>query len=70
MLAGKYTLVRQMAKDQELAGADLLDVNIGVPDIDEKKTIKDIVYLLSTTTEIPLVIDSSDIDTIATALRH
>ncbi len=70
LLAGKYTLVRQMAKDQELAGADLLDVNIGVPDIDEKKTIKDIVYLLSTTTEIPLVIDSSDIDTIATALRH
>jgi len=69
LLAGKYSLVRQMAKDQELAGADLLDVNIGVPNIDEQKTIRDIVYLLSTSTELPLVIDSSNMDTIATALR-
>lgn len=69
LLAGKYSLVRQMAKDQEQAGADLLDVNIGVPNIDEQKTIKDIVHLLSTVTELPLVIDSSNIDTIATALR-
>ncbi len=69
LLVGKYSLVRQMAKDQEQAGADLLDVNIGVPNIDEQKTIKDIVYLLSTATELPLVIDSSNMDTIATALR-
>ncbi|HPJ96485.1 MAG TPA: homocysteine S-methyltransferase family protein [Syntrophales bacterium] len=69
LLAGKYSLVRRMAKDQEQAGADLLDVNIGVPNIDEQETIRDIVHLLSTVTELPLVIDSSDIDTIATALR-
>jgi len=69
LLAEKYSLVRQMAKDQEQAGADLLDVNIGVPNIDEQKTIKNIVYLLSTATELPLVIDSSNMDTIATALR-
>ena len=70
LLAGKLSLVRQMARDQEKAGADLLDVNIGVPNIDEQKTIKDIVHLLSTVTELPLVIDSSNIDTIETALRH
>ncbi len=69
LLAGKYSLVRRMAKDQEQAGADLLDVNIGVPNIDEQKTIRDIVHLLATATELPLVIDSSNIDTIATALR-
>jgi 5-methyltetrahydrofolate--homocysteine methyltransferase len=70
LLAGKLSLVRQMAKDQEKAGADLLDVNIGVPHLDEQSTIKNIVHLLSTTTELPLVIDSSNIDTIETALRH
>ena len=70
LLAGKLSLVRQMAKDQEKAGADLLDVNIGVPHLDEQTAIKNIVHLLSTTTELPLVIDSSNIDTIETALRH
>jgi 5-methyltetrahydrofolate--homocysteine methyltransferase len=69
LLAGKTSLVRQMARDQELAGADLLDVNIGVPNIDEQKTIKDIIHLLAAATELPLVIDSSNIDTIETALR-
>lgn len=70
LLAGKLSLVRQMAKDQEKAGADLLDVNIGVPHLDEQSTVKNIVHLLSTTTALPLVIDSSNIDTIETALRH
>jgi len=70
LLAGKLSLVRQMARDQEKAGADLLDVNIGVPHLDEQTTIKNIVHLLSTTTELPLVIDSSNIDTIETALRQ
>jgi len=70
LLAGKLSLVRRMAKDQEKAGADLLDVNIGVPHLDEQTTIKNIVHLLPTATELPLVIDSSNIDTIETALRH
>ena len=70
LLAGKLSLVRQMARDQEKAGADLLDVNIGVPNIDEQSTIKNIMHLLSTVTELPLVIDSSNINTIETALRQ
>jgi len=47
----------------------LLDVNIGQPGIDEVKTIKEVISLLSTTTKLPLVIDSSNVKTIEAALR-
>jgi len=70
LLEGKLSLVRQMAREQEENGAHVLDVNIGVPHLDEQKTIKDVIHLLSTATELPLVIDSSRLETIKTALRH
>ena len=69
LLEGKMSLVRRMAKEQEEKGVDLLDVNVGVPGIDEIKAIRDVLCLLSTTTGLPLVIDSSRIETIETALR-
>ena len=34
---GKTAIVRQMAKEQQEQGADLLDVNVGVPGIDESR---------------------------------
>ena len=69
LLDGKMTLIRQMAKDQEKQGADLLDVNVGVHGIDEINTIKKVIHLLSTSTDLPLVIDSPNMETILTALR-
>ncbi len=69
LLEGKTTLVRQMAREQEKKGADLLDVNVGVPGIDEIAAIRNVFRLLSTNTELPLVIDSSRIETIEAALR-
>jgi 5-methyltetrahydrofolate--homocysteine methyltransferase len=69
LLQGKMTLIRQLAKEQERQGADLLDVNIGVPGIDEMSTIKSVISLLSASTDLPLVIDSSRIETIEAALR-
>jgi len=67
---GKLSLVRQMALDQEREGADLLDVNVGVPGIDEVEAIRAVVDLLATATELPLVIDSPRIETIEAALRR
>ncbi|HLA27828.1 MAG TPA: homocysteine S-methyltransferase family protein [Syntrophales bacterium] len=69
LLAGKMTLVRQTAREQEELGASLLDVNVGVPGLDEVKTIVEIINLLSITTSIPLVVDSSRAETIEKALR-
>jgi len=66
---GKTALVRQMARDQEAAGADLLDVNVGVPGIDQEKTMHDVVLTLAVATELPLVIDSAKPEPIERALR-
>ena len=66
---GKLTIIRQMAQEQEAQGASLLDVNIGQPGIDEIQTIKNVIGLLSTTSRLPLVIDSSRVETIEAALR-
>jgi 5-methyltetrahydrofolate--homocysteine methyltransferase len=67
--AGKTALVRQLARDQEAAGADMLDVNVGVPGLDQEKAMEEVVLALSVATELPLVIDSAKAEPIERALR-
>ncbi len=69
LLEGKLSIIRQMALDQENQGAVLLDINVGQPGIDEVQTIRNVIGLLSTVSSLPLVIDSSRIETIEAALR-
>ena len=45
---------------QRDAGADVLDVNVGLPEIDEPEVLAAAVEKLSATVTLPLVIDSSD----------
>ncbi|MDP8266838.1 MAG: homocysteine S-methyltransferase family protein [Candidatus Aceula meridiana] len=66
---GKTTIIRQLAKEQERRGADILDVNVGAPGIDEVTMMKNTVNLLSVATSLPLVIDSPNIKAVETALR-
>lgn len=66
---GKFTTVRLFAKEQELAGAKLLDVNVGMSGIDEAEKLKEVVELLSTASNLPLVIDTSDVEAMEQALR-
>jgi 5-methyltetrahydrofolate--homocysteine methyltransferase len=66
---GKTALARQMARDQEAAGAALLDVNVGVPGMDQEKAMQEVVLALSAATELPLVIDSAKAEPIERALR-
>jgi len=69
LLEGRMSLVRSMAKEQEKKGASLLDLNVGMPGIDEKKTMLDALGNLSVVSDLPLVIDSSNVDVIEAALR-
>ena len=66
---GNTGMVRRMAREQEAGGAHLLDVNVGMPGIDEKETMKKVVLDLSVATALPLVIDSPNPETIEGALR-
>jgi len=66
---GKLDLVRQFAREQEAAGADLLDVNFGLAGIDETALMKQAIPLLVTCSTLPLCIDTTDAATAEAALR-
>ncbi|NLW48879.1 MAG: dihydropteroate synthase [Firmicutes bacterium] len=66
---GKTTEVRRLALEQTQNGAEVLDVNVGMPGIDEKSKMVEIVELLSSMVEAPLCIDSSNPEVLEAALR-
>jgi 5-methyltetrahydrofolate--homocysteine methyltransferase len=55
--------------DQAAAGADILDVNVGLPEIDEKAAMVKVVKALQGVTELPLQLDSSSPEVLEAALR-
>jgi 5-methyltetrahydrofolate--homocysteine methyltransferase len=67
--AGRMTLLRNLANEQKQNGADLLDVNVGVPQANEEKLMLEAISLLSKTVDLPLIIDSSNVKVIEKALR-
>ncbi len=56
--------------EQAEAGADILDVNVGMPGIDEREMMIKTVKTLQSVLNLPLQIDSSDPDTIEAGLRY
>ena len=56
--------------DQEAAGAHILDVNVGLPDIDEVAMIKEVVCSLQAVCDLPLQIDTADPVAMESALRR
>ena len=68
-LNGDMDYILNQAADQIRDGAELLDVNTGVPGLDEKKVIVNVIKALQEITNAPLVIDSNDPEVIEAALR-
>ncbi len=56
--------------DQESAGAHLLDVNVGLPDIDERKVLEEVVCELQAVCSLPLQIDTANPRAMEVALRR
>ncbi|HCE44797.1 MAG TPA: 5-methyltetrahydrofolate--homocysteine methyltransferase [Lentisphaeria bacterium] len=67
--AGKFKEVRRFAVEQKQNGADVLDVNMGMPGIDEKETLFSAVRILSHVSDLPLCVDSSKPEAVEAALR-
>lgn len=61
--------VKNQAIEQVDAGAKILDVNVGLPTIDEKSLMVEVVKELQTIVDTPLQIDSSSTEAIEAALR-
>ncbi|MCD7895547.1 MAG: homocysteine S-methyltransferase family protein [Planctomycetaceae bacterium] len=69
LLDGKLDRILTFADEQDNAGADLLDVNLGLGGIDEAAMLRAAVSLLAPATPLPLAVDSVDPDAMAAALR-
>ncbi len=66
---GKMNIVQEYALEQQLKGAAVLDVNMGLSGIDEREMMLKAVRLLSRTGRLPLCIDSTRPEVIEAALR-
>jgi len=65
---GNLEMVRQLALRQVAWGADVLDINVGVPGLDEVKMIAAVVAAVSECADVPLCIDSGKSDILAAGL--
>jgi len=69
MAAGDLERVGSDALAQVDAGATVLDVNVGIPMVDEPALLAEIVELVQSLTEVPLSIDSSVVEALARGLE-
>ncbi len=63
-----YLLKEGVAQQEK--GVDVLDVNVGLPEIDETALLRETVCELQAVTDLPLQIDTSDPTALAAALRR
>ena len=67
--SGDMDYVLGQAIEQAEQGADLLDVNLGLPEIDEPALIARAVETIQGACPLPLVIDSSDLEAVEAGVR-
>ena len=65
---GNLDYVRQLAESQVAWGADVLDINVGVPGLDEVAVVKKLVELLASVVDVPFCLDSANPAVLAAGL--
>jgi 5-methyltetrahydrofolate--homocysteine methyltransferase len=68
MSSGDFSRVARDAASQVAAGADMLDVNAGVPIADEAELLVNAIHSIREVTDVPLCIDSSVVEALEAAL--
>ncbi len=66
---GDMNYVLEQAVSQAEAGAQILDVNVGAPGVDEPVLMEQVVKALQSVTNLPLQLDSSNVEALARGLR-
>ena len=69
LLENDLDYILDVAVAQEDAGADILDVNVGYPGVDEVEMLPRVVKKLQSAVSLPLQLDSSNPDALEAALR-
>ena len=67
--AGDLDAVRRLAERQVAWGADVLDINVGVPGLDEVTMIRKVVEAVAEVVDVPLCIDSGKAEILAAGLN-
>jgi 5-methyltetrahydrofolate--homocysteine methyltransferase len=65
---GNLDYACQLAKNQVAWGADVLDINVGVPGLDEEAVVKKLVGLLAAEVDVPFCLDSANPRVLAAGL--
>jgi 5-methyltetrahydrofolate--homocysteine methyltransferase len=61
--------IKQLARRQVAAGADVLDINVGVPGLDEGKLLPKVVQVVVSVVDVPVCLDSADPKALMAALE-
>ena len=66
---GRYEYIRELVLSQIEAGAHVLDINVGVPGMDETSLLPEIISLVASLVDIPLCLDSGNPEALAAGLK-
>jgi len=69
LLSGEMNYIFELAKAQIETGADVLDINVGAPGVDEVKLLPLVAKTVGEQFDVPLCLDSSNQEALAAALK-
>jgi 5-methyltetrahydrofolate--homocysteine methyltransferase len=69
LLSGELDYVFELAQIQIETGADILDINVGAPGVDEVRMLSQVALAVSERFDVPICLDSSNRDALAAALK-
>jgi len=70
LIEGDMDYILSEGVNQQEKGVHILDVNVGLPDIDETEMLKNAVFELQAIIDLPLQIDTADVTAMEVALRR
>ena len=68
--SGNNDYVINLALEQSNEGSEILNVNVGVPDLDEEKAMTRVIKGIQEVVDVPLQIDSSNVKALEAGLRY
>ena len=69
LLSGEMDYIYELAKAQIETGADVLDINVGAPGVDEEAMLPKVAQAVAERFDVPICLDSSNRAALAAALK-
>ncbi len=69
LLSGEMDYIYELAKAQIETGADVLDINVGAPGVDEESVLPQVALAVAERFDVPVCLDSSNRTALAAALK-